>query len=78
MKNKNNRQDYHKKSHNIIPFQAFLKIHYGKNGKHNKRNNFLDGFKLRSGKLVMPYAVCRHLEAIFNKRYKPAYEYRNP
>jgi hypothetical protein len=43
----------------------------GKNRKHRKRDDFLDGFQLRPGEFVGAVAIRRYLKAILKKRYPP-------
>src|SRR5690242_9684831 len=68
------RPHYKKKRNQVVPAQRLLQIHYGKYGKYGKGDYFLDHFQLETVKpFHKPDPVSRHLEAIFEKSDRPAY-----
>jgi hypothetical protein len=70
--NKKNSRDDQDKADRVVPLEFFLQVKDGKNGKHNKGDDFLYGLQLCGGKLIRAYAVGRHLEAVFHKGDEPA------
>jgi len=78
LENNKDGDDNQQKTDQIIPSEIFLQIKYGKNGKHNKRDNLLNGFELCDRELVRANSVCGNLKTILDKSDKPAYHDSGP
>jgi hypothetical protein len=77
-KNEKGCQNNKPKACGIIPFKISFEIKYRENSKNYQGNYLLYCFKLCSIKGTMAKTVCRNLEYIFKKCYKPGYKYYFP
>ena len=59
----------------MIPLQRHVKRYGGEDYKDHQRDHFLNHFELHQGeRTAVPlksYAVCGHLEAVFEESYSP-------
>jgi len=63
--------DDQSKAGEVIPLQLLVEIEDRENGKHRKRDDFLNGFQLRHAEFVGADAVGGNLEAVFEERDHP-------
>lgn len=60
------------KADQVVPLKFFLEVEYCEHHKNHKRDDFLNGFELKSGELAIADSIGGHLEAIFKKCDAPA------
>ena len=57
-----------------IQSQLFLHVKNGEKGKNDHSDDFLHNFELSDGVEFVAHPVCRHLYAVFKKRYSPTHK----
>ena len=62
----------------MVPAQGHVEGYCGEEHKDHQRDHFLNHFELHQGERasvpLKPYAVCGHLETVFEESYSPREE----
>jgi hypothetical protein len=78
LKNKEYRAKDEYKADNVIPLQLFFQINDRENTEDHQRDNFLNGFQLCRGELVVTNTIRWNLKAILDKGNQPTNENHFP
>ena len=62
----------------MIPADGFFHVKNGKDAEDDQGDDFLNGFELDHGKIIMADPVSRHLKAVLHERDEPAHHDGDP